>query len=221
MGFFGNLMGGSGRKMMVAQNNKASGFLDAGVAQADPFYQQASSRLDPFVSQGQAGQQRYADLLGLNGDGARSAGQSTYNSDPMFAQLEANNQERLSRYFNAQGSPVSGASMAASNQASLNNYGSYLDRLAGLGQQGAQGAAQQGQYDVGRGDMRFGVAQQKAGNQISLGNALAQSKAQGANNLMGLIGGIGGMALGGFAPGMGGTSAFGNILKGLGGGGIK
>lgn len=221
MGFFGNLMGGSSRKTMVAQNNAASAQMDQGIAQADPFYQQAIGRLDPFSMQGIEGFQRYADLLGLNGDAARASGQAVYNSDPMFSGLEQQNQQRLSRYFNAGGSPVSGASMAAANQASLNNYGSYLDRLSGLGSAGMGAAQQQGALDTARGDMRFGVAQQKAGNSISLGNALAQSRAQGMNNMMGLVGSIGGAMLGGFAPGAGGTSAFGNIIKGMSGGGFR
>lgn len=67
----------------------------------------------------------------------------------------------------------------------------------------------------GRGEMDYYGA--LAGNEIDRGNAVASARAHGTNNILSAIGGIGSAALGGFAPGLGGTSAFGNMSNWLGG----
>ncbi len=66
-------------------------------------------------------------------------------------------------------------------------------------------------------NLTYGVGQQIAGNHINLGNAVANSRTMGINNILGLAGTI----FGGFSPTRAGTSTFGNMYNSLTGGGIR
>lgn len=186
-----------GAKDIKRGAKKADQLYTQGLDQARPLYQQASGRLDPYADTGTQANALYSAALGLNGADAQRSFLDDYQEDP----TQQYQQQAVARQMAARGMLDSGASRLASARVWDEGYGNHLNRLLGVSQQGMQAAGQQGQFDVGEGDMIFGTRQLQANNQISKANALAQSKQAGLNNLIG----VGGLALkatgvGGFKP---------------------
>lgn len=219
MGFFNSLLGKDQSRGIDRASAQAMGHLNqgydsagantrTGMAEAQGYYQ-------PYAQQGQQAQTMYGNALGLNGADAQQKFQQGYGGDPFRRQNEDYTTNALMRSYNARGMGGGGTAAMAAARANLQrgsqDYNQYLDRLggqAGMGLQvaGAQaGIATNGYnalagYDVARG-------QGLASNTINAANAKAQAQSAGVNNVLGIVGGIGKLALGSnFSFGGGGKS---------------
>lgn len=170
--------------------DKASGFYDKAYGQYD--------QLNPWVQGGAKAQGMYADALGVNGQGAAQGANSVYFDSPVWQQINDRSQNALMRYQNSRGGIGSGAALAAGSNTAYQNYGNWLNQLQGLGSQGGQYATQQVQGRVGalqgqaglsqdRAQTAYGYGGTRAGQAINYGNAMAQTRGIGVNNLMGLV----------------------------------
>ncbi len=160
-------------------------------------YQQGQQRLDPYS---QGGGQAFNAMLsaqGLNGQDAQQEYFNNYMSSPAID----SSMRAVNRAMAAKGLSNSGAANLAAARVWQDDYNTNQNRMIQLGQQGQTAATGQATFDQGIGDMRFGTGQLKANNAVNLGNAMAQSRNVGINNLMSL----GGMAL--KATGWGGFGA--------------
>lgn len=197
-----------------AQNALMTGYNTAGGA-LDTSYDTARGYVDPYVGTGTRYQQRYDDLMGLNGDEARTAAQGVITSDPLWSGQLAQAQNAALRNLNARGLSGSGTAALAGQRVLLENYQNMLNRYQQGGQQGlaasGMGADIASRYGSARAGLDYGNAQQLAGVHQSTANALAQAQGILPQHLMGLAS----MAISGFTPGWGGTSAFGNMAGGL------
>jgi hypothetical protein len=197
VGFFGSFFGDDQREDLAQANKKATGHLKTGYADQKAQYGQAVQTLDPYAQGGQAGFQAYTNALGLNGAGAQQQVQQGYFNDPGMMGMEDLAQNRLLRSLNARGVSDSGQQRLASARVQQENYGSYLNRLMGLGQQGQQVAGAQSGLQAQMGDNAMGYGATRAGQAINQGNAMAQSRGIGMNNVLGVLG-AGAQAYGGF-----------------------
>jgi hypothetical protein len=192
MSFFGDLIGGftgsSARNDINAANNKANKDLASGFNSANGFYNSAVGNFDPYKQTGSAANAFYANALGLNGDAARSAAEGTITSDPLFTgKLNLDNSTIMAN-LNARGSAAGGAAVQAAQNNLYQNYGDVLNRYAGLGAQGLQAAGAQSNALMSQGDAAYGYGATKANNAINYGNAMAETRNIGVNNLLNTLG---------------------------------
>lgn len=193
MGFFGSFFGNDQRRDITNANNKANAALDAGYNSQQGYYNQAAHNYDPYVQSGQQANAFYTNALGLNGDAARSAAEGTITSDPLWSGKFALDSNNVLKNLNARGLGASGAGALAGQRVLTEDYGNALDRYANLGAQGLQATGAQSNVWQGQGNNAWNYGTTKAGNDINYGNALAQSRNIGLNNILGVLGtGIGG-----------------------------
>lgn len=188
MGFFDFLSGSDARKDIRKSSQQANQYLDQGYGQSQGFYNQAGELLSPFVESGGKAQTFYNDLLGLNGTDARSTAQGTLTSDPLFQGGLAEDSNALLKQLNARGMGAGGTSALAAQRVLQQNYGNWLDRYNQAGQQGFNAATAAGNLKAAQGDNAYGFAATKAGNAINTGNAIAQTRNTGVNNILNLLG---------------------------------
>jgi hypothetical protein len=227
MGFFGDLFGG---KSGVNAANNAAAAQQAANTQArgdiTTGYTSAQGRISPYAQQGQQASTMYNDAIGVNGSSGYQNALANFNNDP-FRQGQADATGRAIqstfRRYNGSGMGNSGTAGAAVGRVGSDIYGSqvadYRNRLQGAGQQGFQAAQLQSNLDTGQGNAL-------SGNSTNVGNIEAnrlmqgeQARAAGRGNIMSAVGGAANLLMAGFAPGVGGASAFGNMSSMLGGGG--
>ena len=201
MSFMGSFFGNDQRRDLQSANRTATTSLDQGWEQGSQEVRQGTQQglgyLDPYRQQGGQANALYGRFLGLNGADDQRAAMGEYQTSDPFRQFNDDNASRmLSRRFQAQGMGDSGASRLAIARAGMErgsqDYGNYMNRLAGFGQQGF-GAAQSSaglssQSGTMLGQMRMGHGQQQAGNAISFGNAMAGSRNTGMQNILGMAG---------------------------------
>ena len=108
MGFFSDFTGASARSDIKKANNTATAALDQGYNTSQGYYDQAASSFDPYTSSGAAGQKMYGDLLGLNGDDARSSAQGVITSDPLWSGKLGEDTNAVLKNLNARGMGASG-----------------------------------------------------------------------------------------------------------------
>jgi hypothetical protein len=197
MGFFGSLTGSDQRKDLQRANKAANAALDKGYGEQQGYYGQAIDTVDPFLTTGKAGFDAYASSLGLNGDDARRKVQESYFNDPAMMGAEDLAQNKLLRLMNARGVSDSGAQRLASARVLQENYANHLARLAGMGQAGMTAAGQKIGLQTGMGDNSMGFGATKAGVHTNFGNAMAQARGIGINNLIGIAGAAGNL-MGGY-----------------------
>jgi hypothetical protein len=195
-GFFSDFLGKSQQKDLANSKAQADAALGQGYGTAQGNYKTAQGMYDPYRQQGQQANALYGNALGLNGvDAQKAFGANFAASDPFRQQNADFANNSLMRQYNARGMGNSGTAALATQRASLErgsqDYNNYLNRLQGQGQQGFQATGAQAGLEQGMGDLAYGYGQQQAGNAINYGNALAQSRSIGVNNLMGM----GGLAL--------------------------
>lgn len=126
----------------------------------------------------------YGHAIGLGTDEQRTAAQSRYFSDPAMSAILGQSSNRLLRQLNARGNTYGGKAALAGARVGLENYEGWLNRLMGQGQQGGQYAGQQAAIRSGQGDLRYGFGATKAGQEINYGNARAENRNTGINNLL-------------------------------------
>lgn len=251
MAMFGSLFGGGAgaarnqtklnlENGRIAQNyaltsgyNTARGDLNTGSSNA-------INALSPYMRQGQAGYDRYASALGVNGRQAQQGVYDDYQSDPFQQASRTAGQNVLNQIrakYNAAGQGTQSGNLyndlnRQSQDLESARQQQYLAHLQGLGQTGYGAASNIAGIHQNTGAGLAGLASQygrdtagvEGGYYAGLNQADAQynqQKMQGANNLLNLIGSAAGMTIGGFAPGMSGMSAFGNMARGFGRQGIR
>ena len=211
MGFFDDFFGSSQRKDVAKAKTSADAALKTGLDQGNAAYDQASTILDPFVSGGTTANKLYLDALGVNGRDVQQGVQDNYLTDPFREQNGQLADQALIRSLDARGASRGGLAALAVGRANLErgseDYNNWLTRLQGAGGQGQQAAGAQAGVATGKGDLDFGYGQQVASNAINYGNAVAQSRSTGINNILNLAG----TAVKAFTPGFTGATAASNI----------
>lgn len=217
MSFLGSFFGTTQRNDVKRAKKKADAALDAGADLGRAAFGSATDRLDPYAQTGMAGNAMYADALGLNGRPAQQGVVDNFMSHPFRDQNGRWADDAMLRTFAARGMGDSGASRLAVSRANLErgsqDWNRWLDRIAGVGQQGLTASGTQAGLDAGLGQAEFGLGTTRAGNEINFGNAMAASRNTGVNNLLGLAGTV----VSGFTPGWGGGTAFGNMFNAMSG----
>lgn len=188
MGFFSDFTGASARSDINSANKKATADLTSGFNASQGYYDQAASSFDPYTATGGQANKAYADLLGLNGDDARTAAQSVITSDPLWSGKFADDTNAVLKNLNARGMGASGAAALAGQRVLAQDYGSVLDRYAGLGSQGLTATGQKAGILTGQGDNAYGFGATKAANAINYGNAMAGTRNTGLNNVLAVLG---------------------------------
>lgn len=188
MGFFADFSGASARKDINAANSKANAALQSGYNASQGYYDDAASSYDPYASSGGAANQAYMDLMGLNGADARTAAQGVVTSDPLWSGKLGEDTNAVLKNLNARGMGASGAAALAGHRVLLQNYNGVLDRYANLGRQGFEATGAKAGVLTGQGDNAFGFGATKANNALQYGNAMAQARNTGVNNILGVIG---------------------------------
>jgi len=200
MGFFDSLFG---KDASEAANRAAADTYAkqqaAGQQSADAF-RNLAGEYDFYRTGGQNAQRQVYDLLGLNGAEAQSAAYSAFRTDPGYQFALEQGIGAIDKSAAARGNLNSGATLKALQQYGQGmadqSYGSYLQRLMGLGQQGL-GATQAAVGTIGQGlQNQFGANYGSAG---TIGQGMvagAQAEQSALTNLMGLGGYLGGAALG-------------------------
>lgn len=215
MGFFQDLLGSSQRKDLKQAKAQADTALQTGTQQGNAYYDAATGTLQPFVQGGTQANDLYLNAIGVNGQDAQQQVQDNFLTDPFRAQNGQLADEALVRSLNARGASRGGLAALAVSRANLErgseDYNNWLNRLQGASTQGASAAGAQAGVQTGQGDLNFGAGQQKAANAINYGNAMAQSRSIGINNILG----IAGLGIAGFTPTKTGATAFGNIGNAL------
>jgi hypothetical protein len=225
MGFFSFLSGKSGvnaanqaAEAQQAANTRARGDITAG-------YTAAQGRINPYAEAGQRGFDAYNDAIGVNGAEGYGRAKANFDADPFRAgESEYSNllTRNMFRRYNGQGMGNSGSSGAAVARVGAERYGQqvadYRQRLAGAGQQGYNAATTMAGLDTGQAGALSGNSQNQGNIEASRLYNGYQAQQQGMGNLLSGLGFLGGAAITGFAPGAGGTSAFGNMRNVLTGG---
>ncbi len=199
MSFF-DIFGKGARKDLQEADRQAAASLAEGkagaIATGDKYYGEGQNYLMPFAQSGRDADAQIRNALGLNGADAQRGYYDNFQTDPGF-QNEVNAGVRtIDSSATARGGLYSGAQMKALQRFGQDKmgqaYGNRLNALMGYGQQGQQAATQQAgmaqQYGSDRMNLEYGYGQQRAGNQLNLGNALAQNRNVGMNNLLGIAG---------------------------------
>jgi len=211
------------------------GGYDQGREQMERYNTQAKGYLQPYATQGGQANQRYGTYLGLNGADAQRSALAEYAGEDPFRQHNEDMATRaMSRRFNQMGMLDSGNSRLAMSRAMLDrgsqDYEAYLNRLAGIGQQGYGASSAMAGMDSSLGNnlgqMRMGLGQQQAGNSIQYANARSAADSILPNNLIklgGIAASLYGGGLGGMAPvaqeatgKMGGINSLQGYLNGYG-----
>lgn len=190
MSWFDSFTGKQQRKDLANAKATADAALSQGYTDAQGYYTQARDSLDPYAEQGAKGFNTYLDTLGLNGADARKSAQDLYYSDPNQQSISDLVQKKLYAKYNAGGTGYSGAAGLASARAAQEAYGGWQNQLKDLGNTGIQVAGAQSDLTKGLGDLAYGYGATKAGSEINYGNAIADSRSTGINNLL-KLGGIG------------------------------
>ena len=94
----------------------------------------------------------------------------------------------LAKLLNARGASGGGLANIAAQRVFQQSAGNWLDRYRDAGQQGFQATNAQANIRAGQGDAAYGYGATKAGNAINYGNALAETRGIGVNNLLNIVG---------------------------------
>lgn len=188
MGFFSDFTGSSARSDLKKANKQATADLTSGYNASQGYYDQAASSYDPYVSTGTQANQAYADLLGLNGTDARDTAQGVITSDPLWSGKLGEDTNAVLKNLNARGMGASGAAALAGQRVLAQDYGSVLDRYMNLGNQGLTATGQKAGVLTGQGDNAYGFGATKANQDLGYGNAVAQTRNTGINNVLAVLG---------------------------------
>jgi hypothetical protein len=188
MSFWGDLTGSSQRSDINSAYGKANTALQTGYQGQQAGYNKAANAYNPYTQTGQQANTFYANALGLNGNAARQGAENTITSDPLWSGKFALDSNNIYKGMNARGLNGSGAAALAGQRVLTEDYGNALQNYANLGQQGLQATGAQAGVYAGQGDNAMGYGATQAGNAINYGNAMAQSRGIGINNLLGALG---------------------------------
>lgn len=182
--FFGN----RARSDINRANKQATASLDRGYGEQSQRYDQAAGMFDPFVAQGRAAGDFYNNALGLGGADAQNQAITTLTGNPLFQGQLGQESNALMRNLNARGMGAGGTAAMAGQRVFQQTADNWLDRYRDQGRQGFEATNQQANVRMGQGDNAMGFAGTRANQGIQYGNALAQSRNTGLNNLMNIAG---------------------------------
>lgn len=188
MGFFGSFFGNDQRRDLQRSNAQATKRLGDGFNQQQGYYDQSYDMLEPYAQQGTAANTFYNNALGLGGADAQRMAYDQMNANPLFQNSLDNSNNAMMRLLNARGTGGGGQANIAAQRVFQDNMGNFLDRYKTAGQQGLQAATQGANIRMGQGDNAMGYGATRANMAVNYGNALADTRGIGANNLMNLLG---------------------------------
>lgn len=188
MGFFSDFSGSSARKDIRASSREANGYVDKGYATSDGLYADAAGMFDPFVAAGGKANDTYNALLGLSGNAARDEANTMLTSNPLFQGQLGQESNALLRNLNARGASGGGQAQIAGQRVFQQNVGNWLDRYRDAGRDGYAATAAKAGVTTARGDNAYGYGATKAGIATNTGNAIADTRGMGVNNLLKLAG---------------------------------
>lgn len=185
-------------------------------------YQSAVNRLSPYEVQGRRGQEAYTNLLGLNGAGAQGQARGAYEGwNPYLQGGMDQATQAVARRSAASGQANSGLNALAQDrvarQMGTQDFYNYSDRLQGLGQQGYGAANAMAGLDTNNAQQMIAIENALRGGNVQNMTQYANAQSQANQGMMNNVFGLGGLALQGFMPGVGGQSAFGNMYRGMSG----
>jgi len=208
MGLFDIFTGAASKKALnnqIATQNagkkEAYGFLDQGLNTATSLYGDAGNMFDPYAQGGLKGNNLYQDALGINGAEGNKNAQNAFQTSPGYQFGMDQGLQALERRASAQGNLQSGNTnvdtLKYAQGYADQNYGSWLDRLQGVGAQGLQATGSQAGLlsDLGNQNINTQGAKANAAtgvaNNISnaYGNYAAAQNSASGNIWGGLLGG--------------------------------
>lgn len=187
MGFLSSLFGVD-KAEDAARNAASSNRKEGGAA-----YDEALRLFAPYYDTGMAGWNRYADFLGLNGQGTQQQAFDSYVQGPDVQYRVDQGVRAIDNSSAARtGGTLSGGQLKALNKFGIGeatqDYGNFMSRLAGVGAQGQSAAGSLA-------GARYNTANIVTGANTAEGNAIANANLAGGNILGNIIGG--GMKLAG------------------------
>ena len=188
MGFFDAFTGKAQAGQIKKADKAATAALGQGFGQQQQYYDQAAGMYDPYVQQGGEANAFYGNALGLGGADAQGEALGTLTSNPLFQGQLGQDSNALARLLNARGSSGGGQAQLAGQRVFQQTAGNWLDRYRDMGSQGFQATNQQSGVRQAQGDNAYGYGATRAGQAINRGNALAEAKGIGINNLFNLAG---------------------------------
>jgi hypothetical protein len=142
-------------------------FLGQGMDAARPEYQGAIDRFNPYVQDGRMADGVYQGSLGLGGDAARQSAVDAFRAGPGYQYRVDQATDQVARKASALGALGSGNTMAAiSDRAGTmadQEYGSWQDRIKGIGDRGFQATGAQAQLQQGLGNLEAQFGRDQAG----------------------------------------------------------
>lgn len=177
-----------------AQATRATGLRRFGETTREGI-SEATAGLVPGANLGLSGLERFAAGVGASGRDEQQEFFDDFVDDPGFVAEQENAERAILRAVNAAGSLDSGATREAIARQGLlarrdatNNRLAQLLQLAQLGQTDRSNVAAITERGFNRiGDAEFGTSQQDAAGQLALGQAFADSRGLGVNNLVNLL----------------------------------
>lgn len=207
MAFFDSLLGKDSAKAVQQLVQRNAGEINAGYGQADQYagegYGSSQARFQPYAEQGLRGNQAFGNAIGLNGQEAQQGAYRQFQQDPFLAyarQNSGNEYNAIFKRYGAQGMANSGASGLAVSRAAgeraTGDVNNWINRLQGVGQQGAQFANQQAQLDQnyygGMSNRAVNRSNALVGNDTNATMAANNARQSGVNNLLNVFGTVAG-----------------------------
>jgi hypothetical protein len=186
VGLLGSFFGSDQKKTLAAAKVKSDAALKEGFTGANANLEQAYDLYSPYAQQGATGSKAYSDAIGLGSQEDQAAIQGRYLADPMQQAQLGQASNALLRNLNARGAGQ-GVQALAGNRVATENYGNWLNRLQGVGQQGFQATGAQAGVRGAQSDLSWGYGASRAGQETNYGNAKAAAQGIGVNNLLGLF----------------------------------
>jgi hypothetical protein len=182
-------MGSSAKKDIRRAKAESDRALKEGYDQAQGFNEQAYDLFNPLTQQATGDQNTYRQAIGLGTPDEQKVAQDRFFNDPAQSAILGQQTNALLRKYNAGGSGTGGGRLAlAGARVGNEQYGNWLNRLGGLGDKAGAYTSQQAGIRQGQGETAWGYGATRAGSAINAGNAMAQSRSVGINNLLGIAG---------------------------------
>lgn len=196
MGFFDSFTGGSQRRDIAKADKRATSMLERGYGQQQQAYDAAGDYIEPYAADGRRAADTYNAFLGLKGQDAAQGAYDNLAALPAFQGQLAAGSNAILKNMNARGAGAGGSAAIAGQRVLQENIGNWMDRYRSQGQQGFEAAGMQADLSTARGDNAYGYGATRAGQAINRGNAMAEARTTGINNILNLAGTVANAASG-------------------------
>jgi len=187
MGFFNDLVdsftGKAQRDELQSADRRASKFLKQGYDDAYGDFTGAYESFQPYAESGTKNQKIYDDLQGLNGPEAQAAAQEIYANDPYEQNALGQALKAAERYGNAM-AWGRGKEALAGTRIANSMYRDWKSTYAGGADRGLAATNSMAAARTNRGNLSYGYGATRAGQAINMGNAMAEARGIGVNNLL-------------------------------------